>query len=69
MRREKVKPTKKGNIVLDDLGRAIPDDGAEVNFTTLISRSIKEGDLEIVKGELKKAATDEPKKETKKGGK
>lgn len=51
MRREKVRPTKKGLIVLDDQGRPIPykEEGFELNFTTLISRSVKDGDLEIVK--------------------
>lgn len=54
MRRETVKPTKPGNVVYDDLGRAIPKDGIELNYTTLISRSVKEGDLEIVKKSTKK---------------
>lgn len=51
MRREKVRPTRDGLIVLDDAGRQIPyrEEGTEVNFTTMISRSVKEGDLEIVK--------------------
>ena len=56
MRREKVRPSREGLIVKDDLGRPIPysEDGTEVNFTTLISRSVKEGDLVIVKEKKKK---------------
>lgn len=56
MRREKVRPSKEGLIVLDDLGHRIPfkEAGHEVNFTTLISRSVKEGDLVIVKEKEKK---------------
>lgn len=56
MRREKVRPSREGLIVLDDLGRHIPykEEGHEVNFTTLISRSVKEGDLVIVKEKKKK---------------
>lgn len=55
MRREKVKPAKDGLIVLDDAGRQIPyrEEGTEVNFTTMISRSVKEGDLVIVKEKKK----------------
>ena len=56
MRREKVRPIKEGLIVLDDQNRPIPyrEEGTEVNFTTLISRSVKEGDLEIVVPKKKK---------------
>lgn len=56
MRREKVRPSREGLIVLDDFGRKIPfkNEGVEVNFTTLISRSVKEGDLVIVKEKAKK---------------
>lgn len=51
MRRKKVRPSREGLIVLDDQNRPIPykEEGVEVNFTTLISRSVKEGDLVIVK--------------------
>lgn len=61
MIRKKVRPVKNGLIVLDDQGRQIPwkEDGHELNFTTMISRSVKDGDLEIVKEE----------KHKKKGGK
>jgi hypothetical protein len=56
MRRKKVKPSREGLIVKDDFGRTIPysEDGFEVNFTTLISRSVKEGDLVIVEEKKKK---------------
>ena len=56
MRREKVRPSRDGLVVLDDLGRQIPykENGHEVNFTTLISRSVKEGDLVIVKTKKQK---------------
>lgn len=67
MIRKKVRPAKKGLIVLDDQGRQIPwkEDGHELNFTTMISRSVKEGDLEIVKEKEPK----EKEKEKEKGGK
>lgn len=56
MIRKKVRPSKKWLIVLDDQNRQIPytEEGTEVNFTTLISRSVKEGDLEIVVEKRKK---------------
>ena len=56
MIRKKVKPAREGLIVKDDHGRTIPyiEDGFEVNFTTLISRSVKEGDLVIVAEKKKK---------------
>lgn len=40
---------KEGVTVLDDLNRVIPAKGAWLNFTTLISRVVKDGDLKVVK--------------------
>ena len=48
MTKIRVRPRKKGLIVLDDLGRKIPykEDGVEVNKTSMILRLIKkDGDL------------------------
>jgi len=54
-----VKPSRPGLIVLDDLNRRIPykEDGHKIKRTTLISRSIKEGDLIWVDKPKKKGAT------------
>jgi hypothetical protein len=64
----KVKPSRPDLIVLDDLNRRIPykDDGYSVRRTTLISRSIKEGDLIWVDRPKSKAS--KPSKKTTKEG-
>ena len=49
MQRIKVKPTKPGLVVLDELSRQIPAKGKVVNKTIHIVRRIKEGSLEVMK--------------------
>ena len=65
MQRIKVKPTKPGLVVLDELSRQIPADGKVVNKTIHIVRRIKEGSLEV----MEKKATPKPKKSSKNASK
>lgn len=43
-----VKPATSGLVVMDEMGRPIPDIGATVPRTIHIVRRIKDGDLEVV---------------------
>lgn len=48
MKNRKFVVPKEGVKVHDDLMRIIPPKGAWVNYTTLISRIVKDGDLKVI---------------------
>lgn len=62
MIRKFVKPSRPGLYVMDELNRRIPEEGMEVNYTTFISRLVKEDGLVVVEPE-KPAVKQQAKKE------
>jgi len=63
MIRKIVKPATPELYVMDELNRRIPADGMELNYTTFISRLVKEGGLIVVEPE--KPAVKQPAKKEK----
>jgi len=62
MIRKFVKPATPELYVMDELNRRIPAEGMEVNYTTFISRLVKEGALIV---EPEKPAVKQPAKKEK----